>query len=86
MSIDEMIQAIEEVVCIRKLWNCNAGWGMSFVLTEEQRAEYLPESLALAKEQRNKSTTFKYYGSVEECVSAEYAVWVRGEPRPDRKR
>lgn len=28
MTIDEMIAAIEERICIRKLWRCNAGWGM----------------------------------------------------------
>lgn len=29
-TVDEMIAAIEQQVCIRKLWRCNAGWGMSF--------------------------------------------------------
>jgi hypothetical protein len=27
-TIDEMIAAIEQRVCIRQIWRCNAGWGM----------------------------------------------------------
>lgn len=30
-TINGMINAIEARHCIRKLWRCNAGWGMMFV-------------------------------------------------------
>lgn len=43
-TVNKMIQRIERRVCIRKLWNCKAGWGMfySYFPTLEQciRMEY----------------------------------------------
>ena len=37
--IDRMMRAIERVVCVRKVWRCNAGWGMCFILTVAQARE-----------------------------------------------
>ena len=70
MTISEKIAAIEEVACIRKLWNCNAGWGMSFVLDVAND----PENV----------TTYAYYRDIEQCVDEEYDVHVLKLPRRSR--
>lgn len=89
--IDKMIEEIEAVVCIRKIWRCNAGWGMLFVLNPLNDPRQHPSPLGLDLNLRgdskdSKVTAYAYYGSLSECVKAEHAVWVKKQPRPARKR
>jgi hypothetical protein len=78
-SINEMIAAIEEKVCIRNIWRCNAGWGMRFALNREQRLSLLPSNFILKGD--DPCTVFSYYNSLEECVKSEYAIWVEEKDR-----
>jgi hypothetical protein len=38
-SVDSMLRAIERKVCIRKIWRCNAGWGIFFCIYEKDMPE-----------------------------------------------
>jgi len=58
MTIDEMIAAIEQRVCIRKLWRCNAGWGM-FTGPYGLMAD-------------NEFSVQRYHDTLQKCVEAEY--------------
>lgn len=40
MTINRMITAIEKKVCIRMIWRCRAGWGMKFVLENNEEVVY----------------------------------------------
>lgn len=85
-TINQMVKAIEANVCIRKLWRCRAGWGMMFVLTDEQFEDNLPPTLRnRPQDYEANGSVFAYYNSIQECVEAEYAVWVCGKNRPLRR-
>jgi hypothetical protein len=82
-TMDQMIDAIQEKVCIRKIWLCKGGWGTFFVLGADQRAEHGISETNFDEYRRN-GTVFAYYDSLEDCVRAEYDVWALGKERPRR--
>lgn len=85
-TIDERVNEIRAVVCVRKLWLANAGWAMAFVFNEEQQKQGWADNPAYRDPNYYRyGTVIAYYDSIEECVAAEYAVWVEKKPRPERR-
>lgn len=68
-TINEMIEAIEGVVCIRKIWRSVSGWGMAFIEDEVNGDKY-------------SGTIYRYYPTIEECVKTAHAYWVNKENVP----
>lgn len=60
-TVNKMIAAIEHRVCIRKLWNCKAGWGMSFVI-----------GIELNEKWEDKVVVYSYFPTLEQCIKMEY--------------
>lgn len=74
-TIDQMIAAIRSKVWIRKLWLCNAGWGMVFL--DGDMGNALPadlEPLPIDGKPSKQTIVFQYYTTLETCVRAEYIV------------
>lgn len=85
MTIDEMIAAIEQRVCIREIWRCNAGWGMLTLSTHDvydyqcamerwfqSRLERRVDMSQVHPPEEPQAKVDNYYPSLEECVRAEY--------------
>lgn len=93
MTIDEMIAAIEQRVCVRKIWRCNAGWGMFTIplyaveghrkemeTWYERRLRYGAAHPRMHGDAppEPESIVNHYYPSLEECVRSEYAKHCTG--------
>ena len=83
-SIDTMVSKIESRVCVRKIWRANAGWAMSFVLTDLQARALNAQGGRERDDYCAHGIIFAYYDTLEDCVRAEYTVWVLGCERPKR--
>ncbi|MBF9687134.1 hypothetical protein IAI39_11625, partial [Streptococcus pseudopneumoniae] len=60
-GIDAMLRAIEKMVCVRGVWNCNAGWGVQLVLNQMQAKAH---SVDVMREGYSKhGTVFAYYNT-----------------------
>jgi MoaA/NifB/PqqE/SkfB family radical SAM enzyme len=59
-TINGMINAIERLHCIRKIWNCKAGWGMMFVRDFEEPHPPIFAKYTMINE------THKYFAKLKE--------------------
>jgi len=84
-TVNRMVAMIERRVCIRKIWRCNAGWGMTFVVPRSA-CEVVPQSKQELAHYGpgNKAVVYSYYNTLEQCVRAEYRVQVLKMTRPGR--
>lgn len=54
-TVNAMVRAIERRVCVRKLWRCNAGWALSFVLDDAQARAHGVYDLSGYKAERRRA-------------------------------
>lgn len=72
-TVDGMIKVIEShvnayKVSIRKIWRCNAGWGINYYIKEM----LLSREIVLDRKPIQETVVYSYYDSIEACIRAEY--------------
>jgi hypothetical protein len=71
-TLQGKINHICQIIMIREIWHCNAGWGVIYHLGEN--TTYKAQSL-----RGNKTIVFTYWDSIEQCINNEYKRIVLGQ-------